>query len=128
MLSIDVPPDALIGESVIATIRVRNTGSLTWMPQSYRFPFITLANQLKDLQGNMLQPERDRFRVMRPVPPGAEIAFIVTFRAPETPGTYVFEWDMMSERECRFKTLGGTTLSNTLAVRERAPLNPPRDT
>jgi hypothetical protein len=130
ILSIDCVGSALPNGQMTATIRVRNSGSLAWMPRNGRLPVISLGLHLKDEAGAMLRNGWCLFSVTQPVLPNTVATFIVPFRAPETSGRYVFEWDMVSEGECWFAQLGGTTLANSLIVNDdetvarSAPINP----
>lgn len=116
ILSIDTASRAMPGEHVPATVRVRNRGGLAWMPHAGFYPFVSLGTRLRDEQRNDVQQDGHRFPVKAPVKPGDEAVFFITYRVPETPGTYLFEWDMISEGECWFSNLGSMTLSSTLIV------------
>ena len=124
ILSIDTASGAMPGEHVPATIRVRNSGGLTWMPHSGFFPFVSLGNRLRGEECNQPQQEGNYFPVKAPVEPGNEAVFFITYRAPETPGTYNFEWDMISQGECWFSSLGSKTLSNSLVVGDPSVAKP----
>lgn len=116
VLSIDAVPRIAAGAVFIATIRVKNTGSLAWMPYNGSQLSLNLGNHLRDAHGNMLQFDRDRASVVEPVPPGTMTVFHVPVQAPTSPGTFIFEWDMISEGECWFAEAGGKSLSHTLIV------------
>lgn len=127
VLSIDCASHATPGELLHATIQVHNSGSLTWMPHAGSFPFVSLGNHLQDERGNQLQWDRDRFAVGGPVGPGTSTCFLISYRAPDKPGTYSFVWDMVSEGECWFADLGAKTLINRLIVADlHATANAPQ--
>ena len=135
ILSVDTVSHARPGEMVNATVHVQNSGSLTWMPNAVAPPFVSLGTHLWDDQGNQLsRDKKDRFAVRVPVKPGGKTVFLVTYRAPEAPGTYSFEWDMVSDGEFWFgrrrpraskTSKKSKTLRSTLVVGDHGLANPP---
>jgi hypothetical protein len=116
VVSIDAVPRVAAGARFVATIQVKNTGSLAWMPYNGAHLKLNLGNHLRDAHGNLVQYERDFAPVLEVVPPGAMTMFHVLIQAPMSPGAFVFEWDMISEGECWFADAGGKSLSHTLIV------------
>jgi hypothetical protein len=114
--SIDAPATATPGEQLLLTVNVRNTGTLSWVPAGLGRVRLNLGNHLLDANGTVLKFDRDRSPVLARTDPGRSLEFLVSLRAPDEPGAYVMEWDMVSERELWFATNGGSTLRHTLIV------------
>jgi hypothetical protein len=75
---------------------------------------------LLDEDGGMLEFDRDRVELPRFVPPGDQVTFICSLRAPSSPGLYILEWDMVSESECWFAACGSAVRRTLLEVVETA--------
>jgi hypothetical protein len=116
ILNVDVVGRAEPRELVLGMVRARNTGTLAWFPNGHYPPTLSLGNHLLNECDKVLAFDRDRFGVAQIVPPGATADFIISFRAPKSPGSYVFEWDMVSEGECWFASIGSKTLRSKLVV------------
>jgi hypothetical protein len=119
ILAIDMPAFARAGTSFIAEITVRNSGPLAWSRRNYtnnNWPHLTLRNHLLNDRGEMLELDRDGAELPRFVSPGDHVTFIVNVRAPSVAGSYIFEWDMVSERECWFSKCGSIPGRSVLHV------------
>jgi hypothetical protein len=82
---------------------------------------------LFDDQGKVVLWDGDRTPVGRIVDPGEAAEFLVLFGAPETPGTYDVEWDMVSEGQCWFAETGSPPVRSTLVVAPDAERTPSSD-
>jgi hypothetical protein len=114
--NVDMASEVQPGARVIAEISVRNIGALTWTPHLGRFPSIHLTYHLLDASGQMMRWDNNRYSVPRTVVSGGDVLFIVIITAPEKPGHYLLEWDMVSEGECWFAACGSTTVRTRLTV------------
>lgn len=103
----------LVGEA-----RLRNTGGLSWHPPAAsagRWPTLNLSYRVLDSGGSRVA-EGARCPVPRIVDPDEEVLMVGTFLAPATPGTYLLEWDLVSELECWFADCGSRTVKTSLDV------------
>lgn len=88
------------GVTYSASITVKNTGTSTWTaPDNYQ-----LGSQ--NPQDNVTWGQsRLSLAAGETVPPGATKTFSLTFRAPATPGTYNFQWQMVQNNSQWFGSL-----------------------
>ena len=117
IVCIDMPSLVSPGEAIIAEVIARNTGVLAWTPYAGDWPTLKLGYHLSECNGQLISWDGPRFSLPRFTPPGGEVTFVCTFEAPKTIGSYVLEWDLVSELECWFAECGGTVLSTPLDVR-----------
>jgi len=118
-LTIDMPTTAKAGMALIAEITVMNSGVLAWSRRNStnnNWPILQLGNHLLDDKGQMLEFDRDRVEVPRFVRPGDQITFICGLQAPSSPGSYILEWDMVSEQECWFAACGSIVGRTSLEI------------
>jgi hypothetical protein len=116
IVSVDMPRTAQPGEMVLFEVVARNTGAVAWMPQAESVPLLALGNHLLDAGGNVVNWDWTRVGMPCFVPPGGEARFIGASRAPDAPGDYLVEWDLVSEDEAWFAQCGGSVLRNPLRV------------
>jgi hypothetical protein len=119
ILSASLPPLAPAGSTVFVEVLVRNTGKLSWEPPSGRWPLLNLGFHLLNLEGEVINLDGGRFTMPKVVPPGGEVQFLGELKAPSTPGSYLLEWDMVSEGECWFANCGSTVLRTHLQVTDK---------
>jgi hypothetical protein len=115
-LRVALPDRVRPGETTFATVTAENTGALRWVPPGDLWPRLYFSYHLFDVQGKVVLWDGDRTPVGRIVDPGDDAEFLVLFRAPESPGTYDVEWDMVSEGECWFAETGSLPIRTTLVV------------
>lgn len=118
-LRIDMPATARAGEALVAEVTVMNTGVLAWSrPSSTNngWPTLHLGSHLLDANGETLEFDRDRIGLPRFVRPGDPVTFMFNLRAPPLPGSYILEWDMVSENECWFAACGSAPGRTALEV------------
>jgi hypothetical protein len=119
LVEIDMPGTARAGEAMIAEVTVRNTGVLAWSRRNQTtngWPILTLGNHLLNANGEMLERDRDRVELPRFVRPGDQVTFVLSLKAPSLPGSYILEWDMVSEFECWFAECGSPVGRSPLHV------------
>jgi len=122
-LDVDVPEVAAPGETLVARVTLRNTGAMAWT-QTYAqwpaaaWPLLRLGYLVYHLDGTPAAPhDGARIALAHFVAPGDEVTFIDHITAPETPGEYVFAWDMVSEGYCWFSQCGSAVHRRRLSVR-----------
>ncbi|MDB5611424.1 MAG: Stf0 sulfotransferase [Bradyrhizobium sp.] len=121
IVSADLSPEARPGEHLVANVVARNTGVLAWSPPclhkaDVQWPLITLSYHVIASNQGQQRQEGLRAVVPRHVAPGEEVNFIITVQAPQLPGEYQVEWDMVSESECWFAACGGHVLRSALKI------------
>jgi hypothetical protein len=108
-LNIDIPKVARRREAMTAEVTVLNSGGLAWSRANSTnngWPVLTLAFRLLDRRGRLLNKDGNRLQLPRFVRPGDHVTFIWPMQAPNWPGQYILEWDMVSESECWFAQCG----------------------
>jgi len=119
-VSVEMPDRAKPGEILLVSARARNTGTLRWeCSSSLVWPDLSLAYRVRCADGTTLPDRAERSRIGRDVLPGESMDFICKVHAPEEPGEYVLEWQMLSELEHWFDSLGSQTECCTLTVAPR---------
>ena len=109
------------GELLSATIRVWNVGSATWAVSAGRETepgSVLLGVHLLDPDSNVLAWDFRAFRGALPAPVGfgEYVDLAVRIEAPETPGVYFLEFDLVREFLGWFEDMGGETLKVPLVV------------
>jgi hypothetical protein len=86
-VSQSVPTVMNPGQSYSVLVRMRNTGTTTWNTSTYR-----LGSQ--NPQDNTTWGA-SRLGLAAAVAPGSDATFSFTVKAPSTPGSYSFQWQMV---------------------------------
>jgi len=116
-VSVDMPARAVAGDVLLVTARARNTGTLRWETStSLVWPDLSLTYRVRCADGTLLPDCSERSRVGRDVLPGETAHFICKVHVPGDPGEYVLEWQMLSELEHWFDSLGSPTERCLLTV------------
>jgi hypothetical protein len=104
VLEVEMPATTRRGATLVAKVRVRNTGELAWTPNfGARGATLGLGVHLRDGGGTLIRWDYGGRTPMRDtVPPGGETAFLHVFHAPDTPGDYLLDWNMVDEGEAWF--------------------------
>jgi len=113
-----MPESARCGEAVVAEVLARNTGRLDWLPPTGAWPHLRLSHHLLTAAGSLIRRDGERIPMPRVVAPGESARFLFNLRAPDAPGSYLVEWDLVSEGECWFAECGGRTVRVPLRVDE----------
>jgi hypothetical protein len=119
-LEVRIPETAGCRTMVLAEVTAHNTGRLDWVPPAGWWPQLHLSYHLLSVAGALVRWDSERIPMPRVVAPGESARSIFTFRAPDEPGSYVLEWDLVSEGECWFAECGGRTARVPLQVIDRA--------
>ncbi|HID08506.1 MAG TPA: hypothetical protein EYP10_15320, partial [Armatimonadetes bacterium] len=86
-----VPPEMLAGDTVPVTLKLRNIGTMTWLPTG-RYA-VTLTYRWRDSSGAIVFQGPDT-RLPRPVNNSEEVTINTNLQAPRIPGSYTVEWDL----------------------------------
>lgn len=115
-LHVQMPTAARCGAPVLTEILARNTGRLAWDTSGSAWPHLSLSYHLTGEHDDAVVEEGKRFALPRAVDPGSQARCLLTVRAPEEPGQYHFEWDLVSEGECWFADCGSRPARVSLRV------------
>lgn len=86
-----VPQQLVTGEQKSVSITIKNTGSEVWLPEKKGHKLGSQNPEDNRTWGRM------RVGIPRPVLPNQTAEFIFDITAPDTPGTYNFQWRMVKE-------------------------------
>jgi len=111
-----MPESAQCGEAIVAEVVAHNTGRLDWLPPACSWPHLNLSHHLLTSSGVLVRRDGERIPMPRVVAPGECTRFLFDFRAPDAAGSYLVEWDLVSEGECWFAECGGRTARVPLHV------------
>ncbi|HEU4593565.1 MAG TPA: hypothetical protein VFS10_00250 [Pyrinomonadaceae bacterium] len=119
-ISTAAPPSKLkAGEKASLQFRIRNLGGSVWPARARddgRFQ-VNLANRWLDAASlKMLDDMDGRTAMLRDLAPGEESAMALVVNAPETPGEYVLEIDLVHEGVAWFHEKGSQTLKLRVSV------------
>jgi hypothetical protein len=119
-LSANVPQTVVAGQRVVAEVVAINIGALRWVPPAEGWPRLFLSYHLRDASDEVVRWDGERTPVGRIVDPGEGMRFLAVLTAPDGPGDYILEWDLVSEGECWFAECGSGTLRTGIRVIDRA--------
>jgi SAM-dependent methyltransferase len=112
------------GEEIIVPVVVRNVSALVWpalggQDEAYR---LRLGNHWRGgWLGRMLKQDDKRFALPYDLPPGEAVEMGFHCRAPEEPGRYSLELDMVQEGVRWFAWAGSRTARVRVMVKPAAP-------
>ncbi len=93
-----VPRTLTAGARIEVTVRLTNDGRAAWTPEAP----IRLAYHWLDPDTNPVVWDGDRTALPLPVVPGQTVEVKARVRAPDHPGHYRFQWDLVEEGHCWF--------------------------
>ncbi len=100
-MSQSVPTTMMPGQSYTVTVTMKNTGTSSWTSSGgYK---LGSQNPQDNLTWSL-----NRVTLLKSVSSGSQSAFRFTVRAPATPGTYNFQWQMLKEGTGYFGDLSQT--------------------
>ncbi len=105
----DTPYSMAAGQSATVNLRMRNTGSQTWMrdgdnPVHVGYKWFNAAGQ------QQMDVDDRRTALPTNVVPDQETALGATLVAPKTPGNYLVHWDLVAEGITWFADTGSSAL------------------
>ncbi|MBN1474639.1 MAG: glycosyltransferase family 2 protein [Syntrophaceae bacterium] len=99
-------------ERVFAAVMITNTGEQTWEHK------ISLSYHLYKTNGELLEWDGLRTPVETPISPGATKNIVAQVEAPEQPGEYLLEWDLVFEEIWWLSDIGKTPIISHIEVVE----------
>lgn len=114
-LDVRMAGEAGAGRQISVEVLAANTGALAWEAMSV-WPQLHLSCHIRTADGENVQWNGPRVTLPRVVEPGDSTRMLFAFRAPDEPGDYEIEWDLVSEGECWFADCGSATSMTRLRV------------
>lgn len=115
-LELHMPRALISGQEICIEVNAVNSGSLAWYPRTSSSRLLDLSYHLRNRAGDITKWDGERTPVGGIVAPGQAATFLALFKAPQEPGQYLVEWDIVSEGECWFAECGSATLRLPIRV------------
>jgi SAM-dependent methyltransferase len=116
----DLPERIQVGEVYEFKAKVKNISSVTWSydkEKEYLGPYvISLSYHWLDAGGNTVIFDGLRTALPHEMDPGREVGLKAEVKAPEKPGEYIIEFDVVQERITWFANKGSKTLRKRITV------------
>ena len=107
---------AKAGEEISVPVTLRNAGSLAWFFQKGKNGSVSLSYHIKTESGDPVGEEGERTALPRTVAPGEEVSVDLSVSAPDQPGSYLLEIDMVCEGVTWFADQGSEILKLRMDV------------
>ncbi len=115
------PSRLLAGQSIVAQISVRNTGTISW-PWGGGNPCRLGYRYYRNRRLLPMPPQKDlRTDIPLDVAPGESVVIEARIALPDEPGNYTLELDLVHEGVTWFKDKGSPVLTRWLTVETPAP-------
>lgn len=118
------PAEATAGDRIAVGLTVTNASTAPWELDISGGRHICIANHWLDANGETVIPDDGRARLPHDLAPGQTGAAELAVTAPETPGTYFLEIDLVQEKICWFAQRGSQTTRVPLRVVPRTAPRP----
>lgn len=107
------------GEPVTAQVTITNTGRAIWLPRSSKRGAVQLGSRLLDASGRLLDIDVSRHPLTpgdgRSIAPGETVKLDVKIPSPSR-GSYILEFDLVSEQIAWFSMMGSQAVRVTFQV------------
>jgi SAM-dependent methyltransferase len=113
----DGPSSLPPGSAASVVVTVTNTSPVTWPQDIPAGRHICVANHWLDDRGTVVVADDGRARLPHDIAPGQSGEVRLDVHAPQSPGEYVLEIDLVQERICWFAQRGSTTARVPVVVR-----------
>lgn len=118
-LASSVPPSVTASSEFHVTLTIRNASDHAW--EQPQVGPLAVGNHWLDDRGELMLTQDDgRAPLLQVVPAGCEWPVLLTMRAPDAPGTYVIEIDLVHEGITWYGHRGSPTLRFTISVLQGA--------
>jgi hypothetical protein len=116
---LDAPTAMKPGQEAIVHVRVKNASGAVWAPlgKSDSTYQVRLGNHWLDEKGNVIDLDDARAILPYDLRPGMEIELVLNIKAPDIPGNYTLEFDMVQEHVTWFADEGSRTARTKVTVR-----------
>ena len=123
LVAIEPPTTLRPGESATARVAVTNESSRTWPHDIPAGRHISAANHWLRPDGSVAIADDGRSLLVQTLAAGESCNVVVTIHAPNEPGSYVLEIDLVQERVCWFAERGSRTVRVPIVI--AGPAVPP---
>lgn len=112
------PSKLKVNESVVLDVTVRNFGNAVWPHQGGPAAAhgVLLSYHWLSADGSRVLIDGIRTNLPSDLAPGTQVALRSTIKAPDKPGAYILEFDMVQEAVAWFKERGSKAVRLSVAV------------
>ena len=110
------PGTAQPGAKIPVQVSVANTGSILWPGFEAEGAWIRLGNHWLSAEGVTLRNDDARAALPRDMRPGERANLEIVVTAPDKPGSYILEFDLVHEGVCWFGHRGSKTAQRKITV------------
>jgi hypothetical protein len=114
---LEMPDRVDVAAAIAINARLTNRGSEKWRAATAGAGQVRLGIQLLDPNGRLRHRDYHRIDLPADLPPGGSIALSSAFLAPETPGEYMFKFDLVAEGVTWFEAAGSPAVIRKITVR-----------
>jgi 4-amino-4-deoxy-L-arabinose transferase-like glycosyltransferase len=109
------------GEQFSLQVSVKNEGNSVWLAQDRTgAPLqVSLGNHWLNREGRLIVYDDGRNPLLADIKPGEEVELLLTVNAPNSPGEYLIELDMLQEGVSWFALRGSPTVRLQVKVEKR---------
>jgi len=104
-----------VSEYFDIAVRLKNTSPVNW--GAFETSGLTLGNQWLSDRGEIIAISDGRLPLPRPIAPGERAYLTLKVLAPQKPGNYLVEVDLIEEGICRFADFGSAPLRIPVCVK-----------
>ncbi len=118
-IRVEQPPSKLkVNESVVLDVTVRNLGNAVWPHRGGPAAVhgVVLSYHWLPADGSRVLVDGIRTNLPSDLAPGSQVALRATVKAPDNPGAYILEFDMVQEAVAWFRERGSKAVRLSVAV------------
>ena len=119
---VDPPATLAVSASAAVVLRITNHGDAVWRHDIPAGRHICVGNHWALADGTIVVSDDGRALLPHAVRPSETVEISLTVRAPESPGAYLIEFDLVQEHVCWFAQKGSPVARVAVTVTSAAPV------
>jgi len=121
-LKVDIPEMLQNGKYIVPVV-IQNIGNVEWKNDKESTNAVNLSYIWKDKDGNVIMKNEERTPLPQSINKGDKIKIDAMVTAPEKPGDFVLELDLIKEREFWFSEVNSQPYTTTIKIKKKSDFN-----